>query len=88
MKKFSLILAAFLAVASFQTVSAQSGALRSLGNKLSGAARNEVRKGVQKGVENAKQAAQDKADAQAAARVIEGKTIYVSATTDFLPLLL
>ena len=81
MKKFSLILAAFLAVASFQTVSAQSGALRSLGNKLSGAARNEVRKGVQKGVENAKQAAQDKADAQAAARVIEGKTIYVSATT-------
>ena len=81
MKKFSLILAAFLAVASFQTISAQSGALRSLGNKLSGAARNEVRKGVQKGVENAKQAAQDKADAQAAARVIEGKTIYVSATT-------
>ncbi|MBQ6821904.1 MAG: right-handed parallel beta-helix repeat-containing protein [Bacteroidales bacterium] len=80
MKKFSLILAAFLAVASFQTVSAQSGALRSLGNKLSGAARNEVRKGVQKGVENAKQAAQDKADAQAAARVIEGKSIYVSAT--------
>ncbi len=82
MKRFTLILAAALALFAVQPASAQlNSALRSLGNKASGALRNEVNKGARKAVENAKQAAQDKEDAKAASRVIEGKTIYVSVST-------
>ena len=82
MKRFSLILAAALTVLAMQPASAQlNSALRSLGNKVSGAARNEVNKAARNAAESAKQAAQDKADNQARSRVIEGKTIYVSVST-------
>ena len=82
MKRFSLILAAALTVLAMQPASAQlNSALRSLGNRVSGAARNEVNKAARNATESAKQAAQDKADNQARSRVIEGKTIYVSVST-------
>ena len=82
MKRFSLILAAALTVLAMQPASAQlNSALRSLGNKVSGAARNEVNKAARNAAESTKQAAQDKADNQARSRVIEGKTIYVSVST-------
>ncbi len=82
MKRFSLILAAALTVLAMQPASAQlNSALRSLGNRVSGAARNEVNKAARNAAESAKQAAQDKADNQARSRVIEGKTIYVSVST-------
>ena len=82
MKRFSLILVAALTVLAMQPASAQlNSALRSLGNKVSGAARNEVNKAARNAAESAKQAAQDKADNQARSRVIEGKTIYVSVST-------
>lgn len=82
MKRFSLILAAALTVLAMQPASAQlNSALRSLGNRVSGAARNEVNKAARNAADNAKQAAQDKADNQARSRVIEGKTIYVSVST-------
>ena len=71
-----------LAVVAVQPASAQlNSALRSLGNKASGALQNEARKGAQQAADNAKQAEKDKADAKARAQVIEGKTLYVSVST-------
>ncbi len=82
MKRFTFILAAALSVLAMQPASAQlNSALRSLGNKASGAVRNEVRKGTQKAVEDAKQSAKDKEIAKAQSQVIEGKTLYVSVST-------
>ena len=83
MKRFTLILAAFLAVAAMQPAAAQtpSGILRSIGNKVSGAARNEARKGVQNAVEKGKQDAADKAAQRAVNTEIKGKTLYVSVST-------
>ena len=82
MKRFTLILAAVLSLAAVQPAAAQiNSALRSLGNKVAGAAQNEVNKAARKTVENAKQEAADKAAQKAINTVIQGKTIYVSVTT-------
>ena len=82
MKRFSFILAAVLSVVAFQPASAQlNSALRSLGNKVAGAAQTEVNKAARNAADNAKQAQKEKADARAAAQVIEGKTLYVSVST-------
>ena len=81
MKKFTLILAAMLAVSAMQPVSAQSGMLRSLGNKVTGAAQNAANKGVQNAKEGIKQNAADKAAEKARANVRQGNTWYVSVST-------
>ena len=82
MKRFNLILAAALAIVAIQPAAGQiNSALRSLGNKVTGAVQNEANKAVRKGVENAKQNAADKAAKEAMNQVIQGKTLYVSATT-------
>ena len=57
MKRVSIFLAAALMLLSVEPASAQlNSVLRSIGNKASGALRNEVNKGIQKGAEEAKQA--------------------------------
>ena len=81
MKKVSFILAAALSMAVLQPAQAQS--LRSLGNKVTGALQNEVRKEAQKAREDAKKNAADKAMKEALGPVtpvsFEGKeTYYVS----------
>ena len=81
MKKLTFILAAFLALAAMQPVSAQSGMLRSLGNKVTGAAQNAANKGAREAVEKGKQAAADKAAQQAMNKEVKGKTLYVSVST-------
>ena len=82
MKRFSFILAMALCVVAFQPASGQiNSALRSLGNKVSGATRNEVNKAVRNAADNAKQAEKEKAESRARGVVIEGKNIYVSVTT-------
>ena len=83
MKKLSLMLAAILAMVAVQPAGAQTDAfLRSIKNKATGAARNELNKGKQKAIENAKQAAQDKAtEAKYASASKAGKTYYVSVST-------
>ena len=81
MKRFTLIIVAALAMLAVQPAAAQSGIMRSLGNKVAGAAQNEANKAARKAVDNAKQAEQDKADARAASQVIEGRTLYVSVST-------
>lgn len=76
------MLAAVLAFAAMQPAGAQSGALGSLKNKVTGAVRNEVRKGAQDAKDKAKQAAQDKAtEAKYASASKAGKTYYVSVST-------
>ncbi len=81
MKKISFLLAAALCIAAFQPAQAQSGVLRSLKNKVEGAAMNEARKAAQKGVENAKQNASDKAAQAASVPAGKGRTFYVSVST-------
>ncbi|MBO4567085.1 MAG: right-handed parallel beta-helix repeat-containing protein [Bacteroidales bacterium] len=82
MKKLNLILAAALALLSMQPAAGQlNSALRSIGNKVTGAVQNEANKAVRKGVENAKQNAADKAVKEAMNQVIVGKTLYVSVST-------
>ena len=81
MKRITLLLTALLAVVSFQNAGAQI--LKSLGNKVAGAAQNAARQGVQNAVQNAKdnaaKAAAEKAGAGKTAGV--GKTYYVSVST-------
>jgi len=82
MKRVSIFLAAALMLLSVEPASAQlNSVLRSIGNKASGALRNEVNKGIQKGAEEAKQAKKEAAEAKAASKVIEGRTLYVSVST-------
>ena len=82
MKKFGFILAAILSVVAMQPAGAQSGSLRSLGNKVKGAAQNEVNKAVRQGQEAAKQEARDKANAaQFSNAGRKGNTYYVSVST-------
>ena len=82
MKRISLMLAAIFTLVAMQPAGAQSGALGSLKNKVSGAIRNEANKGIQKTKENAKQEAQDRATAAKYSSASNpGKTYYVSAST-------
>ena len=83
MKKLNLILAAALALLSMQPAAGQlNSALRSIGNKVTGAVQNEARKTTQQAVRNARDnAAENAAVKEAYANVPKGRTLYVSATT-------
>ena len=82
MKRVSILLAAALMLLSLQPASAQlNSLLRSLGNKATGALQNEARKGVQQGAQHLNQEKASAAQAEAASRVVAGKTLYVSIST-------
>ena len=82
MKRVSILLAAALMLLSLQPASAQlNSLLRSLGNKATGALQNEARKGVQQSAQHLNQEKASAAQAEAASRVVAGKTLYVSIST-------
>jgi len=81
MKKFTIILAAVFSLFAVTPAAGQAGLLGTLKNKAVGAAQNEARKEARNAVDNARQASKDKAAAEAANKVIVGKTLYVSVST-------
>lgn len=82
MKRIALVLAAFIAVVSFQDANAQGlGSIgRSIGNKVTGAAQNAARQGVQNAAQKAKDREAEKAEAERKGPVtpvsFDGKEVY------------